>query len=89
MTFIIHLLFSHQSCVLLFAIPWTLAHQAPLPMGFSKQEYWSWLPCPSPGDLPDPEFEPMSPSLAGGFFNTEPPGKPYPSENRKKKNVVL
>ena len=45
-------------------------------MGFSKQEYWSGLPCPSPADLPDPGVEPTSPALAGGFFSTEPPGKP-------------
>ena len=54
-----------------FVTPWTVAHQAPLPMGFSKQEYWSGLPSPSPGDLPDPEIEPTyltSPVLAGRFF---------------------
>ena len=48
-------------------------HQAPLSMGFSRQEYWIELPCPSPGDLPDPGIEPMSlasPALAGGFFTT-------------------
>ena len=45
-------------------------------MGFSRQEYWSGLPFPSPGDLPDPGIEPMSPALAGGFFTTEPLGKP-------------
>ena len=47
----------------LFTTPWTIAHQAPLLMGFSRQEYWSGLPCPSPGDLPDPETEPMCPAL--------------------------
>ena len=52
------------------ATPWTLAHQAPLFMGFSRQEYWSGLPCPPPGDLPDPGIEPTSPSLAGGFLTT-------------------
>ena len=49
----------------------TVAHQSPLSMGFSRQEYWSGLPCPSPGDLPDPGMEPlslMSPALAGGFL---------------------
>ena len=56
--------------------PWIVAHQAPLSMGFLRQEYWSWLPFPSPGDLPDPGIEPMSPALAGGFFTTEPSGKP-------------
>ena len=49
---------------------WTVAHQAHLSMGFSRQEYWSGLPFPSPGDLPDPEFEATSPALAGGFFTT-------------------
>ena len=48
----------------------TAAHEAPLSMGFSRQEYWSGLPCPSPGDLPDPGIEPASPALAGGFFTT-------------------
>ena len=51
-------------------------HQAPLPTGFSRQEYWSGLPCPPPGDLSDPGMEPASPALADGFFTTEPPGKP-------------
>ena len=58
--------------------PWTAAHQAPLSMGFFRQDYWSGLPCPIPGDLPDPGIEPMSPMsppLAGGFFTTEPPSK--------------
>ena len=61
-----------------FATPWTVAHQAPLSMGCSRQEYWSGLPFPSPGDLPDPGIEHASPALAGGFFTTEPPGKPSP-----------
>ena len=56
-----------------FATPWTVAHQAHLSMGFPRQEYWSGLPFPSPGDLPDPQIEPESPTLAGGSFNTEPP----------------
>ena len=59
-----------------FVTPWTLAHHAPLSMGFSRQEYWSGLPFPSPGDLPNPKIEPVSPALAGRFFNTESPGKP-------------
>ena len=50
------------SCVRLFVIPWTVAHQAPLSMGFSRQEYRSGLPFPSPGDLSDPGIEPMSPA---------------------------
>ena len=56
-----------------FVTLWTVACQASLFMGFSRQEYWSGLPCPSPGDLPNPGIEPkflMSPALAGGFFNT-------------------
>ena len=48
------------SCVQLFVTPWTVARQAPLSMGFSRQEYWSGLPFPSPGDLPDPGIEPAS-----------------------------
>ena len=59
------------SHVWLFATPWTVAHHAPLSMGFSRQEYWSGLPCPPPGDLPDPGIKPtsfMSSALAGGFF---------------------
>ena len=61
------------SHVQLFAIPWNIARQAPLSMGFSRQEYWSGLPCPPPGDPPNPGTEPsslMSPALAGGFFTT-------------------
>ena len=62
-----------------FATPWTVTLQAPLSMGFSQQEYWSGLPFPPPGDLPNPGIEPaspVSPTLAGEFFTTEPPGKP-------------
>ena len=59
-----------------FATPRTVAYQAPLSMGFPKQEYWSGLPFPSPRDLPDPGIKPMSPALAGGFFTTELPRKP-------------
>ena len=61
------------SCVSFFATLWILASQAPLSMGFSRQEYWSGLPCPPPGDLPNPGIKPvslMSPSLADGFFTT-------------------
>ena len=64
------------SRVQLFATRWTVAGQDPLSMGFSRQEYMSGLPFPPPGDLPDPGIEPTSPTLAGGFFTTEPPGKP-------------
>ena len=55
--------------------PLTVAHQAPLSMEFSRQEYWSRLPLPSPGDLPNQGVEPISPTLADRFFTTEPPGK--------------
>ena len=56
------------SCVWLFAIPWTEAHQAPLSMEFSRPEYWSGLPFPSPGDLPNPGIEPGSLNMAGRIF---------------------
>ena len=62
---------SRFSCVRLFSTPWTVACQAPLSMGFSRQEYWSGLPCPPPGDLPNPGIELTSlasPALAGGFI---------------------
>ena len=55
------------SCVQLFATPWTVAHQAPLSMGFSRQEYWSGVPFPSPGDLSDPGIDPGSPTLQAGY----------------------
>ena len=64
------------SRVRLFSTPWTVAHQAPLSMGFSRQEYWSGLPFPSPGDLPDPGIEPRSPTLQADALTSEPPGKP-------------
>ena len=64
------------SHVPLFAIPWTVDCQVPLSIEFSRQEYWSVLPFPTPGDLPDPGIEPTSPELAGGFFTTAPHGKP-------------
>ena len=66
------------SHVRLLATPWTIACQSPLSMGFSRREYWSGLPFPAPGDLPNTGFEPTSPvshDLAGRFFTTEPPGK--------------
>ena len=64
---------SHFGGVRLFATPWTVACQASLSVGFSRQEYWSGLPCPPPGDLSDPGIGPsslMSPALAGGFSTT-------------------
>ena len=63
------------SHVQLFAIPWTVIHQAPLSIEFSRQEYWSGLTVPSPGNLPAPRIEPVSPALAEGFFITAPSGK--------------
>ena len=69
------------ACVLgrirLFVTSWTVACQAPLSMGFRRQDYSSRLLFPLPKDLPDPGTEPTSPALAGGFFTTEPPGKPF------------
>ena len=64
------------SRVRLFAIPWTVAHQAS--MEFSKQEYWNGLPFPSPGDLPNPGIETRSPALQAEALPSEPPGKPLP-----------
>ena len=64
------------SRVQLFAIPWTVACQAPLSMGFSRQGYKSGLPFSSPGDLPDPGIEPGSPALHADSLLSEPPGKP-------------
>ena len=69
---------SLQLCLTL-CDPVDCSPQAPLSMGFSRQEYWSGLPCPPPGDPPDTEIEAeslMSPVLTGGFFTTEPHGKP-------------
>ena len=67
------------SHVQLIVSPWTVACQAPLSVEFSRQEYWSALPFPIPGNFPDPRFEPtslVSPALAGKFFNTVPMGRP-------------
>ena len=75
------------SHVRLFATPWTVAHKAPLSMGFPRQEYWNVLPFPPPGHLPNPGIEPASPvdlALAGRFFTTAPSGKPL-----QFKNVIL
>ena len=60
------------SCVRLFATPWTVAYQS---KGFSRQEYWSGLPFPSPEDLPDPGIQPRSPALQADALTSEPPGK--------------
>ena len=64
------------SCVWLFATPWTVAHQAPLSMGFPRQEYWRGLPFPTSGNLPDLGIEPLSPVLVGGYLTSTPYGKP-------------
>ena len=64
------------SCVWLFVIPWTVAHQAPQSLEFSRQEYWSGLPFPSPGDLPNPGIKPRSPTLQADSLPSEPAGKP-------------
>ena len=60
-----------------FATPWTIAHQAPPSMGFSRQEYWSGLLFPSPGALPNPGIETRSPALQADVLTSEPPGKPH------------
>ena len=68
--------------------PWTVAWKTPLSMGFSRQEYWSGLPFPTPGDLLNPEIKPaspVSPALAGQFLTAEPPGKPLLGQ---KKNSI-
>ena len=62
------------SRVQLFATPWTVTYQAPLSMGFSRYEYWNGLPFPSPGDLPNPWIESVSPSLQADALPSEPPG---------------
>ena len=79
-----------KSCLILCDL-WTIACQAPLSLGFPRQDYWSGLPFPSPGHLPDPGIIPASPALAGGLFTTEPPGKPkYTIEIHKYKvNLIL
>ena len=65
------------SLVQLFVTPWTIACQTSLPMEFSRQEYWSGLPYPPLGDLPNPGIEPLSPALAGSLFTTETPGRDF------------
>ena len=65
------------SRVRLFVIPWSVVYHASPSMGFSWQEYWSGLPFPSPGNLPDPEIKPRSPALQADALPSEPPGKPF------------
>ena len=82
-------LFRHSVMSNSFVTPWTAAHQAPLYVEFSKQEYWRGLPFPPPGDLPNPGIEPMSPAspaLAGWFFTAESALITEVGINRKKGN---
>ena len=80
------------SRVRLFVTPLTVAYKAPPFMGFSRQEYWSGLPFPSPGDLPDPGIEPRSPAFQGDALTSEPPGKQKedsgPTLHEAKTNLV-
>ena len=75
------------SCVRLFATPWTVAYQASPSMGFSRQEYWSGLPFPSPGDLPDPGIEPGSPALGTDALTSEPRGTPQEHSTELKNRI--
>ena len=70
------------SCVRLFVTPWTVACQPPPSMGFSRQEYWSGWPFPSPGDIPNPGIEPGSPALQADALLSEPPGKLFTQVNQ-------
>ena len=74
---------SYFNHVQFFVTPWTVAHQAPLSMGFSKQEYWSGLPFPSPGDLPDPGIEPSSPILQANRVQNKAGVAIFISEKKK------
>ena len=76
------------SPVQLFETPWTVAHQVPPSMGFSRQEYWSGLPFPSPGDLPKPGMEPRSPALQAKALTSEPPKKPTNAEGSLKLHLT-
>ena len=72
--------FEHVCVLQLFAAPWTVAHQAPLSMGFSRQEYWNGLPRPPPGDLPNPGIKPtppVAPALTGRFSTLSHLGSPF------------
>ena len=80
------------SRVQLFATPWTVTYWASLSMGFSRQEYWSGLPFPSPGDRPNPGIEPGSPTLEADALTSKPPGKPkreYQAEKHLFTNVQV
>ena len=80
---------SHFSRVQLFATLWTVAYQAPQSMEFFRQEYWSELPFPSPGDLLDPGIEPRSPALQADALPSEPPGKPSSSPRAADLSKIL
>ena len=80
------------SCIWLCATLWTVSYQAPLSMGFSRQEYWTGLPCPPPGDLFDPGIGPVSPAapaLAGGFFTTSTTWKAHKYHESERKVAQL
>ena len=82
---------SHFSRAGLFVTLWTVAHKAPLSMGFSRQEYWSGLPCHFPGELPNSGIEltsPMSPASQADTLPSEPPGKPHPIPLYPTVNIV-
>ena len=79
---------SRLSHVQLFVTPWSLASQVPVSMEVSRQEYWSRLPSPSPGDLPDPRMDPGSPTLQADSLPSEPPGKPTGVVRSKRKSEV-
>ena len=77
------------SRVRLFAAPWTVAHQAPPSLGFSRQEHWSGLPFPPPGDLPDPGIKPRSPTLQADALTSEPPGKPQDYVKQEVNDIAI
>ena len=77
------------SLIQFFATPWTVVCQAPLSMGFPRQEYWNGLPFPSLVELPDSGIEPLPPALAGRFFTTEPLGKPSFKVSSPKYPVII
>ena len=72
---------TYKCCAQTLVTPWTVVRQAPLSTGFSRQEYWDGLPCPSPGDLPHPGTEPKSSALEADSLLSEPPGKPLSHHN--------
>ena len=77
------------SPVQLFVTPWTVAYQAPPSVGFSRQVYWSGLPFPFPGELPNPGIETGSPALQADALPSEPPGKLYKSEDEAERKHVM